>query len=208
VQDVVDHAVFERTVHGLTFRSREPVFLYLLNHPDFAATVARVLGVAQYRVEQRSPNTYWGDDARGVAGTFEVVYADPRKRVVYAEGTYQTKWLPTIHARLVLVLDFEHRPGSDGRSYVTNHLTGFLRVDEPFLDALARLVGPIVVDAVDRKVARSFGVAAKVSERAYDDPEEFLRRLRDAPDVDRNHLAALTMRLGRGDASRQDIPVR
>jgi hypothetical protein len=208
VRDVVDHAVFERTVRGLTFRSREAVFLYLLNHADFAAAVARALGLAQYRVVQRSPNTYWGDDARGAKGTLEVMYADPHKRVIHAQGTYDAKWLPTIHGRIVLVLDFEHRTAPDGQSYVTNDLTGYLRVDNPFLDVLARLIGPIVVGAVDRKVVRSFGVAAKVSERAYDDPEGLLRVLQGTPDLDRDHLAALAARLGRGHASHQDTTAR
>lgn len=195
VRDVVEHAVFERTVRGLSFRSHESVFLYLLDHPDFAAAVARTLRVAQYRVEQRSAGTYWGDDARGAKGLLEVVYADARKRVVYAQGTYETKWLPTIYARIVLVLDFEHRIQSDGTSSVTNDVTGYLRVDNAFLDVLARLVGPIVVGAVDRKVARSVGVAAKVSERAYDDPKGFLQVLQENPDIDRGHLAALSVRL-------------
>jgi len=203
VRDVTEHAVFERGVRGLTFRSREPVFLYFLDHPDFAAAVARALGVAQYRVQAQPDGRYWGDDARGAKGVIEVVYADSRKRVVHAQGTYDTKWLPTIHARIVLVHEFEHRVGSDGRSYVTNDVTGYLRVDNRFLDALARLVGPIVVGAVDRKVARTCGIAAKVSEQAYDDPAGFLETLRKSPEVDRQHLAALAVRLGLGGGAEE-----
>jgi hypothetical protein len=191
-------------VRGLTFRSHEPVFHYFLDHPDFAAAVARALQVARYRVEQRPGGAYWGDDARGTKGIFEVVYTDPHKRVLHAQGTHDTKWLPTIRARIVLILDFEHREGDDGRSHVINDLTGYLRVDNPFLDVLARLVGPIVGGAVDRKVARSFGIAAKVSERAYDDPGGFLQALRKAPDVDRRHLAVLAERLGQADGSHRE----
>jgi hypothetical protein len=202
VRDVVEHAVFERAVRGLTFRSHESVFLYFLDHPDFAAAVARTMRVAQYRVEQRSASTYWGDDARGAKGLLEVVYADPRKRVVYAQGTYDTNWLPTIHGRIVLMLEFEHHTKGDGHSYVTNDVKGFLRVDNRFLDALARLVGPIVVGAVDRKVARTAGIAAKVSERAYDDPKGFLQTLQESPEIDRGHLAALTGRLERSIQNR------
>ena len=206
VRDVTDHAVFEHTVRGLTFRSREPVYLYFLDHPDFAAAVARALRVAQYRVAPRPDGTYWGDDARGAQGIIEVVYADPHKRVVLARGTYDTKWLPTIRARVVLVLEFEHRTAADGRTYVTNDVTGYLRVDNRFLDALARLVGPIVVGAVDRKVARTCGVAAKVSERAYDDPEGFLAELRAAPDLDRKRLAELAALLGQPGGGAQVSP--
>lgn len=201
VRDVVDHAVFARTVRGFTFRSREPVFLYFLDHPDFAAATARALGVAQYRVEQRSANTYWGDDARGATGLLEVVYSDGRKRVIHAQGSYRTQWLPTIYARIVLVLEFEHHVLASGESKVTSDVTGYLRVDNRFLDALARLVGPIIVDAVDRKVARSVGVAAKVSERAHDDPDGLLQLLRQSPGIDRGHLAALARLLRRNDGS-------
>lgn len=208
LRDVIDYAAFQRAVQGLTFRSHEPVFLYFLDHPDFAAAAARALKVAQYRVEQRSGDTYWGDDARGAKGIFEVVYADPHKRVVYAQGTYETGWLPTIYARIVLVLDFEHHSGPDGQSLVTTDLKGYLRVDNPFLNVLARLVGPIVGSAVDRKVARTFGIAAKVSEQVYSDPQGFLRTLRQAPDIDPRHLAALAARLGQAAGSHQDTSAR
>ena len=208
LRDVIDHAAFRRAVQGLTFRSREPVFLYFLDHPDFAAGVARALEVAQYRVERWPGGAYWGDDARGAKGIFEVVYADPHKRVVHAQGTYDTKWLPTIHARIVLILEFEHRNGAHGQSHVITDLTGHLRVDNPFLDVLARLVGPIVGSAVDRKVVRTFGIAAKVSERAYDDPAGFLGALRNAPDVDRRHLATMAALLGQADGSHQETSAR
>jgi hypothetical protein len=203
LRDVMDHAVFQRAVQGLTFRSHEPVYLYFLDHPDFAAAVARALRVAPYRVEPRPGGTYWGDDTRGAKGIFEVVYADRGKRVVHAQGTYDIWWLPTIHARIVLILDFAHHTGPDGESYVTNDVKGYLRVDNAFLDVLARLVGPIVVGAVDRKVARSFGIATKVSEQAYGDPEGFLGALRMTPDVDQQHLAELAARLRHAHGSRQ-----
>lgn len=208
LRDVMDRAVFQRSVQGLSFRSHEPVFLYLVEHPDLATAAARALGVAKYRIESRPDGTYWGDDARGAKGIIEVVYADPYKRVMHAQGTYDTKWLPTIHARIVLILEFEHRNGADGQSRVTNDLTGYLQVDNAFLGALARLVGPIMGTAVDRKVARTFGIAGKVSERAYDDPTGFLQALRNAPDVEPGHLAALAARLSRADADHGDVRLR
>ncbi len=206
LKDVMDGAAFHRTVQGLTFRSHEPVFLYLVDHPDFAAAAARALGVAKYRLEQRQDDTYWGDDARGAKGTVEMMYADSRKRVIHAQGTYDDKWLPTIYARIVLILEFEHRNGPDGQTRVISDLTGYFRVDNTFVGVLARLVGPIVGGAVDRKVARTFGVAGKVSERAYDDPAGFLQILRSAPDVDRRHLAALAARMGQTDGNRPKVP--
>ncbi len=208
VRDVVDHAAFERGVRDVTFRSREPMFLYFLEHPDFSAAAARALRVANYQVRPQGDGTYWGDDTRGAKGVIEVVYADPQKRVVHAQGTYDTPWLPTIYGRIVLVLDFEHRTGANGHSYARSDIMGYLRVDNRFLHALARLVGPIVVGAVDRKVARTARIAAKVSERAYDDPAGFLEALRKLPEIDATHLAAVAASLGSTDESRPSGPSR
>ena len=208
VRDVVDHAVFARAVHGITFRSRERLFLYFLDHLDVAGAAARALKAANYQIRQRSDGTYWGDDTRGAKGTIEVVCTNPGQRVVLTQGTYDNGWFPTIHARIVLVLDFTHRSEANGDTYVIADITGYLRVDNRFLDVLARLVGPIVVGAVDRKVARTTGVAAKVSERAYDDPAGFLEALLALPDFDRSHLAALAACLRRPDANRPEAALR
>jgi hypothetical protein len=70
------------------------------------------------------------------------------------------------------------------------------------------LVGPIVVGAVDRKVARTAGIAAKVSERAYDDPAGFLEALRKLPDLDPTHLAAVAARLGHTDGTSPEASPR
>lgn len=191
VRDVVEHAAFRHAVEGLTFRSREPVFLYLLDHPDFGASVARALGLAEYRVDRRSDGTYWLDDARGLTGIFQVVYADAQKRVVHARGVYDSERLPTMHGRVVLILKLEHRQGDDGASRVTNDLAGHLQLDNPILGLLVRLVGPFVRGTVDRKVARTFRVIAEVSERAHDDPGGLLRALRGHPEIERAHLEAL-----------------
>jgi len=201
VRDVVEHAVFERGVRDVTFRSREAIFRYFLDHLDFAAAAARALRVANYQVRSRGDGTYWGDDTRGAKGVFETVYADPHKRVVHAQGTYDGRWLPTIHARIVLIVDFEHQHAPDGRSYAKFDVKGYLCVDNRFLDALARLVGPIVVGAVDRKVARTAGVVAKVSERAHDDPAGFLETLRSFPGIAPAHLVAVAALLGHPSAA-------
>jgi hypothetical protein len=207
VRDVAERATIARTVRGLTFRSREPVFLYLVEHLDFATAVAGALGATTYRLERRPDGTYWGDDLRGARGLVEVVYADPHTRVVYTQGTYDSRWFTTVYARAVLIFEFAHAPGADGRTRVTNTASGFVRVDNPFLGFLARLVAPIVGAAVDRKIARAFGTAGKLSEKAYDDPEGFLRSLQGKPGLDPRHLHALAERLRQAAEARPPVVV-
>ena len=50
---VLGTSLFSHRVTGLRSRSREPVFRFLLDHPDFAAAVARALRLGKYQVEAR-----------------------------------------------------------------------------------------------------------------------------------------------------------
>ena len=52
VRDVVDGAALARQVRDISFRSRKPVFDYLLDNPDFAADVARALREGKYRIRR------------------------------------------------------------------------------------------------------------------------------------------------------------
>jgi hypothetical protein len=47
VRDVTEHAIFFRDLHGITVKSSPMVFDYLIDHPDFAATAGRILGIVK-----------------------------------------------------------------------------------------------------------------------------------------------------------------
>src|SRR5262245_5715380 len=80
VDGVLASSLFSHRVTGLRAASREPVFRFLLDHPDFAAGVARALRLGKYRVEARDGG-YWGDDTRGARGMMRVLYADEERRL-------------------------------------------------------------------------------------------------------------------------------
>ena len=63
---VLEGSLFSHRVTGLRSRSREPIFTFLLDHPDFAAAVARALRLGKYQVEARDDG-FWGDDTRALA---------------------------------------------------------------------------------------------------------------------------------------------
>jgi len=47
------------------------VFDFLLDHPDFAATAGKILGIVKYRIVKERDGVFWGDDAHGATGTFD-----------------------------------------------------------------------------------------------------------------------------------------
>jgi len=182
VRDVVQGAVVSREVRDIAFRSRKPVFEFLLDHPDFAAGVARALREGKYRV--RSVGDGWeADDGHGAHGRLRVFYAESGRRLFYLEGHYDTPLLPTLSGRLVMMLDADHVEGSDGITYCEMRVAGHLRLDSTAAEVVATVARSFGEAQVDKKVRRFFGHVAKVSRRAYDDPEGLADELARRPEL-------------------------
>ncbi len=186
-ETVLARSIFAQQVTGIRFPSREAVYRFLLDHPDFAASVARALRVGEYRVTPVE-DAYRGDDNRGASGMIRVLYADDSRRLYYLEGRYERPLLPTIEGQILVLLDFHHEPDERGGTVVEQNLTGHVRIDTPLVGALAQVVGaltrPLVEGAVERKVRRFFGTVARVSRWAYEEPEQFAAALDGHPEVE------------------------
>jgi hypothetical protein len=186
-EGVLARSVFAQRVSGIRFPSREDVFRFLLDHPGFAASVARALRVGEYRVTLLEDG-YWGDDNRGATGVIRVLYADDDRRLYHVAGRYQQRWLPVIEGQLLILLEFRHELDEAGRSVVDQSLTGHLRIDTPILGSLAHALGavsrPLVERTVERKVRRFFRTVARVSRWAHDEPEQLVAALEGHPEVE------------------------
>ena len=189
VNDVAGHAVFSHQVRKITYRSRKEVFRFLTEHPEFAATVARILRVGDYQVT-RIADSYWGDDSRGAKGLFRVLHVDETRRLYYFEGSYSGRLLPTIHGRVLIVEETQHHLSQDGTSYAETKLTGYLRLDSAVTEFLARITRPIAEAAVERKVRRFFRTVSRMSQYAHDDPEGFYEILAQHPELSEETLTS------------------
>ena len=188
VKDVVAGAVVARQVDGIWYRSRKEVFDFLIEHPDFAANVARVLKEGKYRVWQTTAG-YAADDGRGAYGFFKPLITDGDRRVFYLEGRYDRPFLPTLSGRLVLVLETVHRTNSGGISYAETRVAGFLRLDSAILERLARVAISLSERLLERRIRRFFRHVERVSRRAYDDPEGLAEELARHPDLPAERVA-------------------
>ena len=192
-ESVLGRSAFAQRVTGIRFTSREDVYRFLLDHPDFAASVARALRVGEYRVIARDDD-YWGDDNRGATGVIRVLYADEQRRLYHLEGRYEQRWLPTIEAQLLVLLEFRHEPDEAGGTIVEQSLTGHVRIDTPMVGELAQTLGtlfrPLVERAVERKVRRFFRMVARVTRWAHDEPEQLAAALDGHSEVEPGATAA------------------
>jgi hypothetical protein len=192
-ESVLARSAFAQRVTGIRFTSREDVYRFLLDHPDFAASVARALHVGEYRVFARDDD-YWGDDNRGATGVIRVLFADEHSRLYHLEGRYEQRWLPTVEARLLVLLEFRHESDEAGGTIVEQSLTGHVRIDTPMVGGLAQALGalsrPLVERAVERKVRRFFRTVARVTRWAHDEPEQLAAALDGHPEVEAGATAA------------------
>ena len=186
VDAILSSTLLSHRVTGLRTRSREPVFLFLLDHPDFAAAVVRALRLGQYQVERRDDG-FWGDDSRGARGLIRVLYSDEGRRLYHLEGGYEGRGLPAIQGRMLVLIEFRHENDPSGATYLEASVTGHVRLDTPIVGAIAQLATTLarstVERAADRKVRRFFGTVARVSRWAYDQPDQFWAALESNPEV-------------------------
>jgi hypothetical protein len=180
VETVLGSSIFAQRISGIRFRSREAVFTFLLDHPDFATDLARALRLAGYRV-MPLVDGYWGDDDRGARGTIRVLHVEAGRRLFHLVGGYDRPGVPTLRGQLLVLLEYRHEPDETGGTRAETSLTGHLRVDTPLLGGLAQLVTavarPAVERAVERKVRHFFRTVARVSHWAADQPEQLAAAL-------------------------------
>ena len=189
VRDVVDGAALAGQVRDISFRSRKPVFDYLLDNPDFAADVARALREGKYRI-RRVGDAFEADDVHGGRGTMKFLLNEDGRRLYYLQGRYDPPLLPTLTGRLVVLLDADHLDGPDGVTYCAMKFAGYLKLDNAMADAVARVMKMFSEDHVDRRVRRFFGHVAAVSRRAYNDPEGLAELLATQPQLPADQVAA------------------
>lgn len=182
---VLGKSVFAHRITGIRHQSREAVFRFLLDHPDFAASVARALRLGEYQITPL-PDGYWADDNRGAKGILRLLYADDERRLFHLEGRYERRLLPTIEGQILVLFEFHHAEDEQG-DVVESSLTGHVRLDTPVVGAVAHAISlfsrPLVERTVERKVRRFFNTVARLCRWAHDEPEQLAAALDGHPEV-------------------------
>src|SRR3972149_2631535 len=187
-RDVVSQALVFRQVDGIAFRSRKEVYDYLIQHMDSAADVSRVPRVGKYRM-RRTPTGFEADDGHGAHGFLRPLYDDGDRRVFYLQGRYDPPVLPSIPGRLVLVLDTSYTQAPDGENYAEMRVAGYLRLDSVLAEVIAPGAQSFTGGMVQKKVKRFFRDVARVSRRAYDDPDGLIEELARPPQFEAERVA-------------------
>lgn len=189
VREVVNRAAVSRQVNDIAFRSRKPVFDFLITHLDFASDVARALRQGKYRVRRAGDDAFEAEDGYGARGILRTVVDEGDRRVFYLSGSYDAPLLPALEVRGVLHVDADHVEGVDGVTYCELHVSGHVRFDSRLASTLVAVARQYGEAQLGRGLHRFFRHVAVVSRRAYDDPEGLADELAGKPELAPDRLA-------------------
>lgn len=195
LEAIAQKAAVTTRVDAEPFPARPAVFQFLLDHPEFASRVTRVLKVARYRIWREADGLHL-DDGWGAVGRFDVVHATSSRRVMYARGVYQKTLLPDIHGEAVVMIEYVARPTPDGKHLIASTVTGFVKLDSGFLSTATKLLSPVAQAKADREARLLVRVFAKVCRATDEKPAALIQDLERQPDVAPQDLAAFRKLLG------------
>ena len=205
IQPVTDRPSLATSVDGEPFVVRREIFEYLLDHPEFATHITRALKFARYQI-WRTPDGLAIDDGWGTKGTFEVVYAAPGTRVMYARGVFEQRILPDIHGQAVVMIDYGVQPGPDGRSTIRTALTGFVRLDSALLSWAGKLASSVARAKAEKEANGLARLFAKTSRAIEDNPAAVYDAVRQRPGVPPRDLAEFARLLNLAGAGTASVP--
>lgn len=187
IEGVAGKATVSTHVDGAAFPGRQEVFEYLLDHPDFATHVTQALRLARYHIWKTSQGLAI-DDGWGTIGTFEVVYAAPGTRVMYARGEYRQRLLPDIRGQAVVVLDYAATPLAGGRPAIATSITSYVKLDSSMLALAGKLASAAASAKAEKEAHRLVKVFARTSHAIEENPSGVLETLRARPGVPAREL--------------------
>lgn len=184
---VVLGATVSTHVNGQSFVARRQVLEFLLDHPEFTTQLARALDLGSYRV-WREPDGLWIHDGGGVVGRFRVVYAAGSRRVVHVRGRYDGRFVPTIHGEVVVDFEYALQPAANGKSVITPAVSGFVKIDNAVVNALARLFHGVATRRAEETASRIVRDFARATQMIEEQPARVHAEVGRHPETSRRDL--------------------
>jgi hypothetical protein len=191
LQPIIGHFTTANKLGPLRTPLPEVVYLYLLDRPPIAAALVSRLGIATYQSEMRGPGRYWGSDGEGTEGIVDLVYQDRTSRIYYLEGSHDSRFLPRITGKAVVLLRMNRVSDPNGIEAMDSTLVSYTRVDNRFLAGIVSLVRPFAGNAVTRKLTKAVDTVNLLSEAMRQQPDRVLSAATQSPGLSIDEIAFL-----------------
>jgi hypothetical protein len=177
LDDLARNPSLSASAMGEPFLGRKEVFEFLLDHPDFAGHVIRVL-----RGRNRS------SDEGLILEQTQVVHAASGLRVLYARGEVKQKLMPAIPGEIVLTVRYDALPTEDGRDLLVANVSSQVKIGGSIGEMLSKLAGPAVVEKAEKESRRLVRTLARVVQAVDERPAKLYAGLLERPGVSRDEL--------------------
>lgn len=195
LQPIIEHYTTANKVGPIRTLLPEAVYLSLLDHPPMTAALINRLDLALYQAETRAPGQYWGHDGEGTQGIVELVYQDRQSRVYYLEGTHDSRLLPQLKGKAVVLLKMQRVSEADGRESMDTTMVAYARLDNRVLSGMASLFRPLIGGTVTRKLAKGVQTVNQLGQIMRQEPDRVLFEALDPPALQDDEVALLRQAL-------------
>jgi hypothetical protein len=161
-----------RKLPTLQYSIDEPIYRYLLQHPDVAVSTWRVMGISRFEMLQTGPLEYEAHAIDGSEGIADILYQDAAQTIFVCEGNYHNVLLPKpIEASALIWFRAHYAPGADGTHVVSQRADVFVRFPSTSISTLAKMLTPVTNTMMDRNVLEISLYASMMSRAVRDEPE-------------------------------------
>jgi hypothetical protein len=191
LQPIISHYTTANKLGPLRTPLPEAVYLYFLDHPPMAAALINRLGIAPYKSEMRGAGRFWGNDGEGASGIVELVYQDRTSRVYYLEGSHDSRFLPRITGKAVVLLRMNQVTESNGTEAMDSTLVSYSRLDNRLLSGIVSLFRPLAGNAETRKLAKGVNTVNRLSQVMRQQPDRVVSEATKSPGLPSDEVAFL-----------------
>lgn len=162
-KSLLERPTFRHSGASELFAARSGTYIWLLDNPDRAVTLWRMIGAQCSQVERRGDSSFGWKDANGSDVQWETILRTGTRRAWYAEGKVKPALLiPGATVRALIVVHHQLEPGQDtrGRDRIRHRAEFFLQTDSHILALAARIMGasaPRLAEQFSSQIQMFFG---------------------------------------------------
>jgi hypothetical protein len=171
-QQIIKERSQFRRLPSLQYAIDEPMFRYLLSHPDVAVSTWRVMGISRFEMWQTGENEFEAMAIDGSEGIADILYQDANQMVFVCQGSYHNPLLPRpMQASALIWFRAVYTPNADGTHVVTQKADVFVRFPSSSVSAIAKVLTPVLHSLMDRNLFEISLYGSMMSRAVRDEPE-------------------------------------
>jgi hypothetical protein len=171
-EQVLKRCTQYRKLPRVQYTIDEPLYKYLLQHPDVAVSTWRAMGISQFQMWQTGPQEYEASAADGSEGIADILYRDENEIIFICEGSYHNLLLPApLEAAALIWFRTEFKPHTDGTHIVTQAADVFVHFPSAGVAGVAKILTPVTSSLMDRNLYEVSLYASMMSRAVRDEPE-------------------------------------